>query len=112
MVELEIKEPFLPKKASPKKTELEIKIGAQITSYLHYLAKDRTYATLNVEKKKPWVSVDSLNPIFQELIDILAQPNMGDEGRKAKLVAIKAWQIKVTKLLEPKEELSKREETK
>jgi len=30
---------------------------------------------------------------LQKLIDILALPNMGDEGRKAKLVAIKAWQI-------------------
>lgn len=30
---------------------------------------------------------------LQNLIDILALPNMGDEGRKAKLVAIKEWQI-------------------
>lgn len=37
---------------------------------------------------------------LQDLIDILAQPNMGDEGRKAKLIAIKAWQIKFAKDLE------------
>ena len=30
----------------------------------------------------------------KELIQILALPNMGDEGRRQKLVAIKAWQIK------------------
>jgi hypothetical protein len=34
------------------------------------------------------------------LIDILALPNMGDEGRKAKLVAIKAWQIEFLASLE------------
>lgn len=36
----------------------------------------------------------TLKEQIQELIDILALPNMGDEGRKQKLIAIKAWQIK------------------
>ena len=35
----------------------------------------------------------------KELIQILALPNMGDEGRKQKLVAIKAWQIKHNELV-------------
>lgn len=39
-----------------------------------------------IQKQKP--------PTLQDLIDILALPNMGDEGRKAKLVAIKEWQIR------------------
>jgi len=30
---------------------------------------------------------------LQDLINILALPNMWDEGRKATLIAIKAWQI-------------------
>jgi hypothetical protein len=30
---------------------------------------------------------------LQQLIDILALPNMGDEGRKLKLIAVKEWQI-------------------
>lgn len=30
---------------------------------------------------------------LKDLIEILALPNMGDEGRKQKLIAIKAWQI-------------------
>ena len=33
------------------------------------------------------------------LTDILALPNMGDEGRKAKLVAIKAWEITFKKVV-------------
>jgi hypothetical protein len=34
---------------------------------------------------------------LQRLTDILALPNMGDEGRKTKLVAIKAWEINLRK---------------
>jgi hypothetical protein len=39
----------------------------------------------------------------QKLTDILASPNMGYEGRKMKLIAIKAWEITFRKLLGVKE---------
>lgn len=53
---------------------------------------------------KNWGSVKALKQELQKLIDILASPNMGDEGRKAELIAIKAWQIKLLDLLEKEAE--------
>ena len=50
------------------------------------------------------------NPTLKDLIEILSLPNMGDEGRKAKLLAIKEWQIlflqKIEKLIKEAEAAS------
>ena len=49
--------------------------------------------TLKEQKQK-------LQADLQPLIDILALPNMGDEGRKMKLIEIKEWQILFLKKFE------------